>query len=66
MENELNELALEFVRLQKQMKASQAILEAIGQAYREALGKVNQMMLVLKNSWLLSKELLIVISEDRD
>ena len=39
MENELNELALEFVRLQKQMKASQAILEAIGQAYREALGK---------------------------
>ena len=39
MENELNELALELVRTQKQMKNAQGILEVIAQAYREALGK---------------------------
>ena len=39
MENELNELALELVRTQKQLKNAQAILEVIGQAYRESQGK---------------------------
>ena len=39
MEQELNELALELVRTQKQLKNSQAILEVIAQAYREAQGK---------------------------
>ena len=39
MENELNELALELVRTQKQLRNAQGILEAIGQAYREAQGK---------------------------
>ena len=39
MENELNDLALELVRTQRQLKNSQAILEAIAQAYREAQGK---------------------------
>ena len=39
MENELNELALELVRTQKQMKNAQGILEVIAQAYRESQGK---------------------------
>ena len=39
MEQELNELALELVRTQKQLKASQGILEVIAQAFREVKGR---------------------------
>ena len=39
MEQELNELALELVRTQKQLKNAQGILEVIAQSYREVQGK---------------------------